>query len=383
MPYLRHRLRTLLRRTRPGDQSAAPPRIVTTAGGWHVKIRMVHEIWRLDQGRTRSISPENPTGAPGAGGRATTGTGAYPAGDLGIGWKVSPSINLPTGTTATLADVAGPGIVRHFWLTTDRTVLPHLTLRMHWDDAAQPAIDVPLGAFFCNGWDELALVNSEMVVVAPAGGLNSFWPMPFRDRARITLHNGSDRDVPVYYQVTYLEQDVPRSAGYLHARWRHRDPLGEPAVHTLLDDIPGPGRYVGTYLAITPNAPGWWGEGELKFYLDGDTDFPTLCGTGTEDYFGGAWNFDLGGLYGTYSTPYLGLAQVLPAEQIYQPHQRFGMYRWHVRDPICFDRSLRVTMQALGWRDDGRYLPLGDAEIGTTALWYQHRSVVDRRNSSV
>jgi hypothetical protein len=146
---------------------------------------------------------------------------------------------------------------------------------------------------------------------------------------------------------------------------------GTPAVHTILETVPGPGRYVGTFLAIQPGAPGWWGEGELKFYLDGDTTHPTLCGTGTEDYFGGAWNFDLDGAYRTYSTPYLGLHQVLPADEIYQPHQQFGMYRWHVRDPICFHRGLRVTIQALGWHDDRTYLPLDNATIATTALWYQ------------
>ncbi|WP_280368200.1 glycoside hydrolase family 172 protein [Nocardia wallacei] len=356
---------------------------MTARGGWHVKIPMVHELWRLDQGRTRSISPENPTGAPGAGGRAATGTGVAAAGDLGVGWKVSPSIDLAPGETATLADVAGPGVIRHFWLTTDRTALSRLRLRMYWDDEAEPAVDVPLGAFFCNAWDELALVNSEMVVVAAAGGLNSFWPMPFRAHARVTLHNGGAEPVPVYYQLTYLEQEVPRSAGYLHARWRRCNPLGSPAVHTVLDDVPGPGRYVGTYLAIAPNAPGWWGEGEVKFYLDGDTEFPTICGTGTEDYFGGAWNFDLGDTYRTYSTPYLGFVQALPDDRIYQPEQQFGMYRWHVRDPICFDRSLRVTVQALGWRDDGCYLPLDRADIATTALWYQHRSVTGRRRSAI
>jgi hypothetical protein len=306
---------------------------------------------------------------------------------LGVGWKVSPSIDLAAGSTATLADITGPGIIRHFWLTTDRNALQEIRLQMYWDADTRPAVDVPLGAFFCNAWDELVQVNSEMVVVAPAGGLNSFWPMPFHAHARITLHNGTDRPIPVYYQVTYLEQEVPREAGYLHARWRGRSPLGRPAVHAILDDIPGPGRYVGTYLAIRPNAPGWWGEGEMKFYLDDDTEFPTICGTGTEDYFGGAWNFDFGdrpggGGYATYSTPYLGFVQVLPAEEIYQPHQCLGMYRWHVRDPICFHRSLRVTLQALGWRDGGAYLPLEDADIATTALWYQHRSVNDRRTSA-
>ncbi|MFF0453807.1 glycoside hydrolase family 172 protein [Nocardia africana] len=331
------------------------------------------ELWRLDRARTRSISPENPTGAPGAGARAETGTGAGAARDLGIGWKVSPSIDLAAGSTATLADVSGPGVIRHFWLTTDRTVLRQLTLNFTWDDDSHPSIDVPLGDFFCNGWDELALVSSEMVVVAPAGGLNSYWPMPFRERARVTLHNPTERSVPVYYQLTYDETEVGEDVGYLHCRRRHSNPLGTPAVHTIVDDVRGRGRYVGTYLAIAPNAPGWWGEGEVKFHLDGDDDFPTICGTGTEDYFGGAWNFDLDGAYRDYSSPYLGLHQVLPHDEIYTPTQRFGMYRWHVRDPIRFHEELRVTLQALGWQDGGRYLPLADAEIATTAWWYQER----------
>lgn len=338
--------------------------------GWPV-LAVMTEIWQLDSSRTRSVSPENFSGAKGAGGAATEGTGAEPARDLGRGWKVSPSIDLPPGTTVTLADVAGPGLIQHVWLTTDRGYLRDLVLRMYWDGEDEPSVQVPLGDFFCNGWGELALLSSDMIVVAPAGGLNSYWPMPFRRRARLTLDNPGDRQVPVYYQVTYAEQEVPDDAGYLHAAWRRSRPLGEPAVHTVLEGVRGRGRYVGTYLAIEPGAPGWWGEGELKFFLDGDSDFPTMCGTGTEDYFGGAWNFDMGGYYQPYATRFLGMHQVLPEREIYQPHQRFGMYRWHIPDPITFDNDLRVTMQAIGWGSDGRYLPLERADIATTAWWYQ------------
>ncbi|MFE3727986.1 glycoside hydrolase family 172 protein [Nocardia sp. NPDC059154] len=331
---------------------------------------MVHEIWQLDGRRTRSVSAENPTGAAGKGGRAISGTGAFAAAGLGRGWKVSPSIDLPPGETATLADLSGPGVIRHLWLTTDRALLRDFTLQMYWDGSPEPGIAVPLGDFFCNGWDQLALINSAMVVVAPAGGLNSYWPMPFHTRALITLHNGSERAAPVYYQITYLEEELPGAAGYLHARWRCSDPLGNPAEHPIVEIDGGPGRYAGTYLAVQPRAAGWWGEGELKFYLDDDTEFPTLCGTGTEDYFGGAWNFELDGAYQPYSTPYLGMPQVLPPHRIYEPHQRFGMYRWHIPDPICFDHGLRATVQALGWRADGRYLPLDQAHVASTAFWY-------------
>src|SRR5947208_10589079 len=147
------------------------------------------EIWRLDDAVTRSVSPENFTGAKGAGGMAGEGSGAGAARELGRGWKVSPSIHLADEETATLADVEGPGIIRHIWLTTDRGSLRRLILRMYWDTEPAPSVEVPLGDFFCNGWGELALIDSDLIVVAPAGGLNSYWPMPFHRHARVTLEN--------------------------------------------------------------------------------------------------------------------------------------------------------------------------------------------------
>ncbi len=141
-------------------------------------------------------------------------------------------------------------------------------------------------------------------------------------------------------------------------------------MHAVLDGVSDRGHYVGTYLAWGSNSGGWWGEGEVKFYLDGDTELPTICGTGTEDYFGGAWNFDVPGQgYTAYSTPFLGLPQILRPDGLYRSQQRFGMYRWHLPDPIRFANDIRVTVQALGWRSGGRYLPLTD-DIASTALWY-------------
>jgi hypothetical protein len=136
----------------------------------------------------------------------------------------------------------------------------------------------------------------------------------------------------------------------------------------LLDGVRGQGHYVGTYLAWGSNSPGWWGEGELKFYLDGDREFPTICGTGTEDYFGGAWNFDAGG-YRAFTGPYTGLPQVIRSDGLYRSQMRFGMYRWHIPDPIRFERDLAVTVQGLGWRKD-RFILLHD-DIASVAFWYQ------------
>ncbi|NDJ85693.1 MAG: DUF2961 domain-containing protein [Chloroflexi bacterium] len=328
----------------------------------------------LSTAETRSISPENFAGEKGRGGMATEGTGAPdgPARELGQGWKVSPSINIDPFATVTLADIDGPGAIQHIWLTVAPQWWRTLIIRFYWDDEAIPSIEVPLGDFFCNGWGERCNVSSMVVAVNPAGGFNCYWPMPFRHGARITLENLSkDPVMGFYYQFTYTLTEVPVGIGYLHAQWRRSNPLPYKEVHTLLDGVVGHGHYVGTYLAWGVNNNNWWGEGEIKFYLDGDREFPTICGTGTEDYFGGAWNFEHPpGQYGIYSTPFLGLPQVIAPDGLYRSQQRFGMYRWHIMDPIRFQQDLRVTIQALGWRSEGRFMPLQD-DIASTAFWYQ------------
>jgi hypothetical protein len=325
---------------------------------------------RLGSGRTRSVSAENPTGEKGAGGAATEGTGAEAARELGRGWKVSPSIEVVAGATATLADLRGPGFIRHLWLTVQPDHWRSMVLRFFWDDASSPAVAVPLGDFFCQGWGEYAHVNSVPVAVNPFAGCNSYWEMPFRRRARLEVENLGAASAVLYYQVDVELDDVPERTGYLHAAWRRSKPLTDRHEHTLLDGVAGPGHYVGTYLAWGSNSSGWWGEGEMKFYLDGDYEFPTICGTGTEDYFGGAWAFEVPEVgYVPYSTAFLGLPQVLRSDGLYRSQHRFGMYRWHLPDPIRFEHDLRVTVQALGWRSGGRYLPLHD-DIASTAWWY-------------
>lgn len=247
----------------------------------------------------------------------------------------------------------------------------HLIFRAYWDGEEAPSIECPYGDFFANGWCEPCQISSLPVAVNPVGGMNVYWPMPFRQSARLTLENLSEEEVTLFYQVDYVLTDVPPDSAYFHAQWRRSNPLAYKEVHTLLEGVRGQGHYVGTYLAWQSNAPGWWGEGEIKFYLDGDDTFPTICGTGTEDYVGGAWCFaSPEGRYSTYTTPFLGLPQVLPPEAFFQSGQRFGLYRWHILDPIRFEHDLRVTIQGLGWREGGLYLPLQD-DIASTAFWYQ------------
>ena len=328
---------------------------------------------RLRDVTTRSISPENVDGAKSGGGRATEGTGAHAARDLGVGWKISPSVVIGSGATFPMATIEGAGTITHIWLTTHVRNWRTLVLRAYWDEAPDPAIEVPIGDFFANGWNRFAQVNSIMIAANPHGGFNSYWPMPFQRRARLAVENVGDVDAELYYQVTY-ETDVDvGGCGYLHAQFRRNNPLPVGNLHVLLDRVEGHGHYVGTYLAWGANSTGWWGEGELKVYLDGDEDYPTICGTGTEDYFGGAWCFDIPGRgYVEYSTPYLGMPQVIRPDGFYQSQQRFGLYRWHVLDPIYFATDLRVEIQALGWQSGGRFLQLHD-DIASTALFYLDR----------
>lgn len=321
-------------------------------------------------GRARSVSAENRDGAVGQGGRAEAGTGFQAARELGIGWKISPSIEIPAGAEVDLARIAGPGALKHMWLTTTGS-WREMVLRIFWDQSELPAVEVPLGDFFCNGWDHFSPVSSLPVVVAPYKALNCYWEMPFRKEARISLENLGRGPAVVYYQVDYTEREVGADGGYFHAYWRRENPLVEAGIYELLSEVPGPGLYCGTYLAVGVNSPGWWGEGEVKFFLDEDEDFPTICGTGTEDYFGGAWDFDVAGAgYTTFTAPFVGLNQVIMPDGLYNSQQRFGMYRWHVTDPVTFQRKLRVTIQDLGWHRDGRYLKRRD-DVASTAFWYQ------------
>lgn len=314
---------------------------------------------------SRSISAENPTGEKSGGARFVPPKENHPASDLGKGWKCKACLPLPGKSSQVLADVDGPGVIQHIWITTDDKLYRDAILRFYWDNEETPSIEVPLGDFFCNGHSLRYNVNSMMVAVNPQGGFNCYWPMPFRKHAKITVENQSDNDVSCFfYQVDYALMDVPEEAAYLHSQWRRSVTSREYPEHIMLDGVKGRGHYVGTFLAWTQLSNGWWGEGELKFFIDGDDEHPTICGTGTEDYFGGAWCFD----QGTYNTPFLGypLHRREPDEV-----PRHGMYRWHIMDPIHFKKDLSVTVQALGWWPNGRFQPLTD-DIASTVFWYQN-----------
>ena len=326
---------------------------------------------RLSNAQTRSISPENFSGEKGKGGMATEGTGADCARNLGQGWKISPSVSIKAGETFEIADIEGPGAIQQIWMTPTGNWRFSI-LRFYWDDQEHPAVECPVGDFFACGWGRFAQVSSLAVCVNPGSAFNCYWEMPFRKRCRITMTNIADEDMRLYYQINYTLTDVPEDRAYFHAQFRRTNPLPYKDVYTIVDGIQGKGHYVGTYMAWGVNNNGWWGEGEIKFYLDGDKEFPTICGTGTEDYFCGSYNFENKetGQYQEFTTPYAGLHQVIRPDGVYRSQTRFGMYRWHITDPVRFERDLKVTIQALGWRSGGRYLPLQD-DIASVAYWYQ------------
>ena len=318
----------------------------------------------LSDAETRSISAENPTGERGGGAKRVPEKwdAAFP---LGRGWKASPAIGLEPGVETVLADIKGPGVIQHLWITSEAITYRNTVLRFYWDDEETPSVELPLGDFFCNGHGLRYKVVSIPVAVLPDGGFNCYWPMPFTSRARVTIESLLPaKQWGFFYQLTYSLTDVPAEAARFHAQYRRSVTNIDAPDHIILDGVRGQGHYVGTHLAWTQHSEGWWGEGEVKFYLDGDREFPTLCGTGLEDYVGGAWGF----ADETYSAPFAGypLHRVGAGEA-----PLHGLYRWHVLDPIRFKEELRVTVQAIGMAPGSdKYRFLSD-DVASVAYWYQ------------
>jgi len=334
---------------------------------------------RLSDAKTRSISPENFTGEKGKGaladpikqkGQRNVANAANEADELGVGWKVNPFIIINSKETFTIAEIEGSGSIQHIWMTPTGN-WQFSIVRFYWDDEKTPSVEAPIGAFFGMAWNQYAPMNSLAMTVNPGSAFNSYWKMPFRKKCKITVENiNPDEPMRLYYQVDYTLTTVGEDEAYFHAQYRRSNP-NKGSLHTILDGVKGKGQYVGTYMGVGTRNNGWWGEGEIKFFMDGDKDNATIVGTGTEDYFCGSYNFENKAKkqYEEYSTPYAGLHQVIRPDGLYISQQRFGMYRWHIQDPIRFDADLKVTIQDLGWRQGG-YLPQ-ESDIITVAYWYQ------------
>lgn len=326
--------------------------------------------------KTRMISAENPTGEKGKACLEVINiedeNNYWSRNAVENGWKVRPFIRMAPFQKVTIADIEGPAVIKQFFLTSDRENFSELIVRIWWDNETTPSVECPMGAFFCMGHDKLKHnVYSMPIVVAPHTGCNSYFEMPFRKHARIEIENTGETYTEILaYKVLYQLVDVGEDAGYFHAQYRRsRTPKDKPE-HIIVDEIRGKGVYVGTYIAISVFSEGWWGEGEVKFYIDGDVN-PTIADNGTEDYFGGAWNF---GAYGVlewkdeqvFNSPFLGM----PVADVQSFPKKIGMYRFHLSDAIGFEKDLKVTIQTLGWPQGAKY-KYNSEDIQSVAYWYQ------------
>ena len=299
----------------------------------------VGALYELPPGvETRWASPENPTGAKGQAGRA------------GGGRKGAPTIAVRAGQSAVLAEARGTsGTVRRIWMTFwDRSpqMLRSLRVDIYWDGAATPAVSAPLGDFFGVGLGRTATFESALFSNPEGRSFNAVVPMPFRTGMRIVLTNESGTDVPeLFYDVDYTLGDRhPAGTPYFHAHWRRESPTRLERDYEILPRVAGRGRFLGTNVGVRVNQQEyfntWWGEGEVKIFLDGDTTLPTIAGTGTEDYVGTAWG------QGRYANLYQGSPIADDGAGL------FAFYRYHIPDPVYFQRDVRVTMQQIGYLAD-------------------------------
>ena len=343
-------------------------------------------ITKVTRGKTRLITAENVYGEKGKGGMAKPVEKIQPevakigqewehhwaSRELGQKWKVRPCINIPAGKNETIMDIKATGRITHIWITVDQKYFRDLIFRVYWDGEKTPSIESPLGDFFCCGFSKAINITAIPINVNPTGGLNSYFPMPFRKSAKITVENRhKDECKGFFYAITMEEGPVADDEAYFHAKFRRTNPLQYGDDYLIIDGIKGEGHFVGTQMAWQQNSQGWWGEGEIKAFIDGDGEFPSYCGTGTEDYFGGAWCFGE-----NYSAPFLGYQDLMTLGKFEETRKtnmvgnRHSMYRFHIMDPIRFEKDLKVTMQAIGWRRAWQYLPLMD-DISSVAYWYQ------------
>ncbi len=315
---------------------------------------VIHQPYRLDTGLvSRSISFENPTGAPGEGGKA--------ASNLGVGRKGLAAKPIKPGETLVLCDIQGKGTIRHIWLTTDRSPqnLRSLVIRAWWDGQEHPSIECPVGDFFGFAHGKVMPYFSAVHSVGPTAGMNIWLPMPFTKQAKFTITNEADESAkvpPIYYQIDYtLGDQHAEDIGRLHVLFRRENPTTLKQDFELLPERQNKGRFIGSVIGVRNLHPDqWWGEGEFKVYMDGDKEFPTICGTGSEDYVGLAW--------GMQQTPFFYNGCSLNQKNF------VSMYRWHLPDPIAWQKQCRITIQQIAYKNG---LQETQDDWSCATFWYE------------
>ena len=329
---------------------------------------------------SRSISFENPTGEPGGGGKASN--------SLGVGRKGAPNRTFQPHEEVTLCDIKGNGTIRHIWMggsiakldfnkDDDRNKLLRSTvIRAYWDGQETPGIECPLGDFMGLAHSKVTSYQSAVHSISKYAGLNFWLPMPFCKSARITLTNESDISLTLWYQMDYTINDRhPNDVGRLHVCFQRQNPTILTKDFEIMPKRTGKGRYIGAVIGIRTLHPGWWGEGEVKIYKDGDTEFPTICGTGSEDYIGLSW--------GVQETPFLyhgcnldfksdsvtKVADIVTRKPVDMNREYVSMYRWHIPDPINWKKDCRVTIQQIGYGETDYYERSDD--WSAAAFWYE------------
>lgn len=299
------------------------------------------ELYRRLSGiKTRWATFENPTAGKGTAGAANNGA------------KGSFGVHLPTGGELTLLDIKGSGVIRRFFYTVpdmSMEMLRSLRLRVFWDGAAEPAVDVPIGDFFCAPHGKGVAMTSGLFASPQGKSWNCYIPMPFRKAARMTIANESARPLRAFYYDIDLLMDVSHGDDmlYFHSHWRRESPTTLGRDFDILPKVAGAGRYLGCNCGVVTNPAyeeTWWGEGEFKAWIDGDGKLPTLCGTGTEDYIGDGWGM------APFSQPQQGCLMSDPASR------QYAYYRFHLSDPIVFEKDFRAAIQNLGGAQKPRVL---------------------------
>jgi hypothetical protein len=325
--------------------------LLSATAAWGQSPDLIHQPYQLDTGLvSRSISFENPTGEPGRGGQA--------ASNLGVGRKGAPSRSIKPGETVQLCDIAGPGTIRHIWITTAREpeVQRAAVIRAYWEGQPHPSIECPIGDLFGFAHGKIMPYDSAVHSVGPTGGRNLWLPMPFVKQAKLTFTNESTQAIPLFYQIGYTLGDThPEDVGRLHVLFRRENPTTEKVDFELLPQRTNKGRFIGSIIGIRNLHPDqWWGEGEIKVYMDGDKEFPTIVGTGSEDYVGLAW--------GIQQTPFFYNGCSLNEKNF------ISMYRWHLPDPIAWQKEARITIQQIAWK---KGLAETQDDWSTATFWYE------------